>query len=476
MEQNNLQLQVLHIEKRAGIPGGLNRHILREQWVLKNDGTFRKELWVPNNADPKRSAGNRDLIPREGLSLQQLVDRRIAEAGVTVRKGQNKCLEIIISGSRETMNSMSYEKLLAWSDDVLNWGRRNFGDENVISATLHVDEMTPHIHMVVVPIVQGQSRRTRARAEALAAEGKDVKTYKKDHNKNRLCVSEVFTRGKLYAYHDSLYKEVSCKYGLGRGVKAAPGCHKNHMDSVEYNRRLKQAVSRNREMVRALSLFRKDSADAEIALKRQELDAINNMITDKKTELTKEDANLSRLRTQLTAKAKPIEKVPKKGTFGYKTAEVDAFIEAVDPARILADINRIPRGSDTERSLRSEVERLREIETRYYSLIRSPEDLQKQIEFLRREKVAELFRYVLQRDVSVNRYEIEPTDNGQEVLAMVTFDGNPKPYSAFFRGETVSYTDKLFSSLRECRKHLGDKIWYNVQAPQQNEKTKGRKM
>lgn len=117
------------MEKRRSIASGLNRHITRKQFVTKQGETF-EEVWVPDNADPDRTAGNVELVSRERvdsegrkfeLTLQQAVDSRIKEAGVKPRKGQSTCLEVIFSGSQDVMTAMSRETLLSWANDTLSW-------------------------------------------------------------------------------------------------------------------------------------------------------------------------------------------------------------------------------------------------------------------------------------------------------------------------------------------------------------------
>lgn len=251
--------QVLHIEKRISIPSGLNRHITRKQFVSVG-GKRKAVVWVPDNADPKRTAGNVELVSREykngkgqkyELTLQQAVDKRLREADIKPRKGQTTCLEMIFSGSHEVMANMSKEELRQWAEDTLKWAQEKWGKENVVSASLHVDEKTPHIHMIVVPIVSGQSRRTRN--YRMKASGRGSRTYKINHDKLRLCANEVFTQGKLYDYHDSYAKEVSKKYGLGRGEKAEPGCKKKHTNSIEYNRMLATKAKEQEALIRELT-------------------------------------------------------------------------------------------------------------------------------------------------------------------------------------------------------------------------------
>lgn len=68
----------------------------------------------------------------------------------------------MLTGTQEDMQHIVQEgRLKAWCADNLEWLRRTFGAENVVSAVLHMDEATPHIHAAVVPIVTGERRKVR---------------------------------------------------------------------------------------------------------------------------------------------------------------------------------------------------------------------------------------------------------------------------------------------------------------------------
>lgn len=241
------------MEPRITIAGGLNRHITRKEFVSK-DGKNTVQTWVPKNADPAKTANNVELISRKytdsagktyELTLQQAVDKRLREADIKRRKGQASCLEIIFTGSHDRMVAMSRKELMKWSSDILKWAKKQWGEENVVSASLHVDERTPHIHMIVVPIVTGQSRRTKFHQE----QKKSKRTYKINHDKLRLCKNEVYTKAKLYEYHDSLFQEVNKTYGLERGEFALPGSKKKHQDSIDYNRQLAEEAAERRSLL-----------------------------------------------------------------------------------------------------------------------------------------------------------------------------------------------------------------------------------
>lgn len=236
------KVQVLHMQKRVKIPGGLNRHITRCHLV---DG--KPEVWIPDHANPELTKNNVELVSREitnsegekrTLSLQQAVDKRIKDAGIRPRRGQSRCLDIIFSGSNEVMCGMTREEILNWSKDTLVWAQNVWGKENVVSAFLHLDETTPHIHMIVVPIVRGASRRSIRQRELDEERGIKRKSYKINHNRLRLSCNDVFTAPLLYIYHDRYAEEVSKKYRLQRGIKVESGSEKKHLSTKDYIRQL----------------------------------------------------------------------------------------------------------------------------------------------------------------------------------------------------------------------------------------------
>ncbi|KAA6306757.1 Plasmid recombination enzyme, partial [termite gut metagenome] len=105
-----------------------------------------------------------------------------------------------------------------------------FGADNVVSAVLHRDETTPHIHATVVPIVTGERRKAK---EEKSTEGKK-KYRKKNPNTARLCADDVMARDKLKGYQDSYARRMQA-YGLQRGIE---GSQAKHITTGQYYREL----------------------------------------------------------------------------------------------------------------------------------------------------------------------------------------------------------------------------------------------
>ena len=200
---------VLHLDKALGNDAPMSAHIER--------------TIEPKNADPTRTHLNRELIefPDGVPNRTHAIQHRLDTAGLTRKIGINqvRAIRVLLSGSPEDMKRIEAEgKLGDWCAENLEWLRKTYGAGNVVSAVLHMDENTPHIHATVVPIVCGERRKAKA------ADPDKRKYRKKKSDVPRLCADDVMARPKLTEYQDS-YAEVMNKYGLGRGIKGSEARH-----------------------------------------------------------------------------------------------------------------------------------------------------------------------------------------------------------------------------------------------------------
>lgn len=220
---------VLHIDKASGNDAGMTTHIER--------------TIDPANADKERTYLNRKLVefPKGVDSRTQAIQHRLDNAGLTRKIGTNqvRALRIMLSGTPEDMQRIEATgKLGEWCEDNLDWLRKAYGADNVVSAVLHMDEKTPHIHATVVPIVTGERRKakeTKKREEKPEQDAPGKKKYrKKNPNAARLCADDVMTRENLKLFQDT-YAEAMAKYGLKRGID---GSEAKHTTNQEYYREL----------------------------------------------------------------------------------------------------------------------------------------------------------------------------------------------------------------------------------------------
>ena len=239
---------------------------------------------TPKNADPTRTHLNRELVrfPDGVADRTEAISHRIRTAGIRrkITPDQVRAIRIVLSGTHEDMARVQDEgRLSEWCDDNLQWLHRTFGKENTVSAVLHMDEHTPHIHATVVPIVTGERRKARKKQ----AEGK--RTYRKKTNAVRLCADDLLTRERMVAYHDS-YAKAMAKYGLQRGIR---GSEARHTTTAQYYRDLKRQAGELKANVQQLQ--------AEQRQAERQLDEVRKEIKSEKLEIAKTEA-----KTALVAK------------------------------------------------------------------------------------------------------------------------------------------------------------------------------
>ena len=232
---------------------------------------------MPKNADPTRTHLNRELVefPDGVADRTEAISHRIHTAGIRrkITPDQVRAIRIVLSGSHEDMVRVQDEgRLGEWCDDNLQWLHRTFGRENTVSAVLHMDEHTPHIHATVVLIVTGERRKAKKK------QADSKRTYRKKANAVRLCADDLLTRERLVAYHDS-YAAAMAKYGLQRGIR---GSEARHTTTAQYYRDLKRQTGELEANVQQLQTERQQA--------KQELDEVKKEIKSEKLEAAKTEA------------------------------------------------------------------------------------------------------------------------------------------------------------------------------------------
>ena len=185
---------ILHMEKTSASDSGMSAHIER--------------TIIPKNADPERTHLNRELVEfSDGVTNRtQAIQHRLETAGLQRKIGSNqvRAVRIVLSGSREDMKRIEQSGTMdEWCRDNLDWLRKTYGAENIVSAVLHLDESTPHIHATMIPIVTGERRKANAEQTAQASCEKKKKYRKKSPDAVRLCADDVMSRVRLKEYQDT---------------------------------------------------------------------------------------------------------------------------------------------------------------------------------------------------------------------------------------------------------------------------------
>lgn len=160
------------------------------------------------NADDLRA--NRLLVGTGDVVSD--VNHRIDGSGAKVRKNGVRAIEAVLSASPsffrpgvpEAVGTWEAERLDAWAPAAVGWLQSFFGHDNLVSAVVHLDESTPHIHAVIVPVDDTPTKRGAA---------------------TRLNAGRWLDgRDKLATMQDS-YAEAMAPLGLERGIRGRRVTH-----------------------------------------------------------------------------------------------------------------------------------------------------------------------------------------------------------------------------------------------------------
>lgn len=134
-----------------------------------NQRTNANEDW--SHIDPTKTYLNHDLVNEANADLRDLVESRIQEAslqaGYYIRKRKDAVIafSIVLSFTHGAAEGLMYNhqpegegelgfEIDDWEQASLEWLKDYFGEDNVVSAMVHLDESNPHIHAIVVPVTE----------------------------------------------------------------------------------------------------------------------------------------------------------------------------------------------------------------------------------------------------------------------------------------------------------------------------------
>lgn len=210
---------VVHMMKiKSGGVGGIQSHNERLKESRNNpDIDYQKSC---NNI-------NLDQQPADKTYYNRVKDRiKELKLPKAVRKDAVVMCNFVVTSDEKTMKAMSPEKQKEFFKDSVKWFGNRYGAENIVNATVHMDETTPHLHVGLVPIKDG-----------------------------RLSAKALFDKKEMIAIQTDFAKEVGQKYGLERGKE---GSERTHLSE----QRFKLETAKQQEQ-QAVKFARKTLSDVE---------------------------------------------------------------------------------------------------------------------------------------------------------------------------------------------------------------------
>ena len=118
--------------------------------------------------------------------------------------------ELLFTSDFDFFKGMSKKQIKKWADTCMEFVYNDLGytKEQILHATLHMDEKTPHIHCVVVPLIRKFDKRTNTEKWTIS---------KKQYIKDKAHLSEL---------QDKYYQRlIDNGFGLERGIKNSDNEH-----------------------------------------------------------------------------------------------------------------------------------------------------------------------------------------------------------------------------------------------------------
>ena len=138
------QHAILRFEKHKGNPARpLEAHHERQ-----------KEQYASNpDIDTSRSKYNFHIVKPEGR-YYHFIQSRIEQAGCRTRKDSTRFVDTLITASPEFFKGKSPKEIQAFFQRASDFLIGRVGRENIVSAVVHMDEKTPHLHLTFVPLIK----------------------------------------------------------------------------------------------------------------------------------------------------------------------------------------------------------------------------------------------------------------------------------------------------------------------------------
>lgn len=125
---------------------GIQRHNQRE-----NENYNNKDI---NHSETDR---NYDLINGRNIEYQQVIDETINANYVgkrAIRKDAIKHVDGLITSDKEFFEDMEDFEIKSFFKESLEFLENEYGKENMLYATVHLDESVPHMHFGFVPLTE----------------------------------------------------------------------------------------------------------------------------------------------------------------------------------------------------------------------------------------------------------------------------------------------------------------------------------
>ena len=215
-----MSYMVCHFGKyKSGNVFGLQKHNQREN-----------ENYSNIDIDKARTPLNYDLVNQGNINYLKRV-KSIIEANRAseraIRKDATVYCECIISSDSDFFENLTEDKQKEFFKNSLDYLRSKIGEEFIISANVHLDETTPHMHVGFVPIIE-----------------------------NSLSAKKLIDRKFLREVQDQLPAYLkNLGFDIQRGIK---GSKRKHKDTKELKKELDRELENKYKDINAIESYKNE--------------------------------------------------------------------------------------------------------------------------------------------------------------------------------------------------------------------------
>ena len=287
-----------------------------------------KEKYASNpDVDTSRSHLNFHLVTPE-RKYRAEAEKQIAETGCRTRSDSVRVVEALVTASPEFFKGKKKSEVKAYFTEALDFIQKYQSKETIITAVVHMDEKTPHMHLCFVPLTEDK----------------------------RLSAKEIVgNKKKLTWWQDEFWKHMVKKYpDLERGESVSE-TGRTHIPP----RLFKEAVHLNRMKDQIMAILN-DSNPFNKKAKAEELEALLDKyipgVEIMRTKLKKYDKTYKELTEENAELEKKLssasrESIQKKLETQRKLSELDELRRTVEvlPPEILQEAKKVIAHKPQER-------------------------------------------------------------------------------------------------------------------------------
>lgn len=162
------------------------------------------------NIDESKTKLNYNLADHQSMQQIDFINKRCSEVKCQNRKDVNVMCSWVVTAPKD----LSENELEPFFKATYEFLEKKYKKENVISAYVHMDEVTPHLHFAFVPV---------------------VKSLKKDKEIEKVSAKELINKQELKLFHSALEKHI--ELSLGHEVNLLNQATKEGNKSIELLKR-----------------------------------------------------------------------------------------------------------------------------------------------------------------------------------------------------------------------------------------------